>query len=74
MTTTRTTLIPDAFAVALPLGTGGLLMTIHGGMPIYFGDEHAGGLGVAGGTPAQDAGIALETLRRIGARTEGMEL
>ena len=70
----RTALIPEAVAVALPLGTGGLLTTIDGGFPIYFGDQHAGGLGVAGGTPAQDAEIALETLRRIGARTEGLEL
>jgi len=70
----RTAAIPEPFAVLLPLGTGGMLTTIDGGFPIYFGDDHVGGLGVAGGTPAQDAEIALETLRRLGARTEGMEL
>lgn len=70
----RTALIPEAVSIALPLGTDGLLTTIDGGLPIYFGDDHVGGLGVAGGTPAQDAEIALETLRRLGARTEGMEL
>lgn len=70
----RTALIPEAFSISLPLGAGGQLTTIDGGFPIYFGDDHAGGLGVAGGTPAQDAEIALETLRRLGARTEGMEL
>lgn len=70
----RTALIPEAVAIALPLGTGGLLTTIDGGFPIFFGEEHAGGLGVAGGTPAQDAEIALETLRLLGARTEGAGL
>lgn len=70
----RTALIPEPVAIALPLGTGGLLTTIDGGFPIFFSDEHAGGLGVAGGTPAQDAEIALETLRLLGARTEGAGL
>jgi uncharacterized protein GlcG (DUF336 family) len=70
----RTGLIPDALTTALPLGTGGALTTIDGGVPIFFGDTFVGGLGVAGGSPAQDAEIALETLRRLGARVEGMEL
>lgn len=70
----RTALIPDAVSIALPLGTGGLLTTIDGGFPLFFDDEHVGGLGVAGGTPAQDAEIALETLRLLGARTEGAGL
>lgn len=69
----RTGRIPEALATALPLGTGGALTTIDGGVPILFGDDHVGGLGVAGGSPAQDAEIALETLRRLGARVEGME-
>src|SRR5690606_10280197 len=67
----RTALIPEALAVALPLGTGGELTTVDGGLPIFFGDVHVGGLGVAGGTPAQDLEVAVETLRRLGARTEG---
>jgi len=70
----RTAQIPEALATALPLATGGTLTTIDGGVPISFGEHHVGGLGVAGGTPAQDAEIALETLRRLGARTEGLEL
>lgn len=70
----RTAQIPEALAIALPLGTGGTMTTIDGGVPIFFGEHHVGGLGVAGGTPAQDAAIALETLRRLGARTEGLEL
>ncbi|GAA3933764.1 heme-binding protein [Microbacterium soli] len=70
----RTALMPDAVAISLPLGTGGLLTNIDGGFPLFFDDEHVGGLGVAGGTPAQDAEIALETLRLLGARTEGAGL
>ncbi len=70
----RTAQIPEALATTLPLGTGGTLTSIDGGVPIFFGDHHVGGLGVAGGSPAQDAEIALETLKRLGARTEGMEL
>lgn len=67
----RTALIPEANQIKLPLGTGGLLTAVDGGVPIYFDDVHIGGLGVAGGTPAQDAEVALETLRLLGARTEG---
>lgn len=70
----RTGRIPEALTTALPLGTGGALTTIDGGVPIFFGDNCVGGLGVAGGSPAQDAEIALETLRRLGARVEGMEI
>lgn len=69
----RTGLIPEAMTTALPLGTGGALTTIDGGVPIIFGDDHVGGLGVAGGSPAQDVEIALETLKRLGARVEGLE-
>lgn len=68
----RTGMIPEALSTTLPLGTGGALTTIDGGVPIFFGDDHVGGLGVAGGTPVQDASIALETLQRLGARREGM--
>lgn len=69
----RTGLIPEALTTTLPLGTGGALTTIDGGVPIIFGDAHVGGLGVAGGSPAQDAEIALETLQRLGATTVGFE-
>ncbi|WP_435747917.1 GlcG/HbpS family heme-binding protein [Microbacterium sp. PMB16] len=69
----RTGMLPEALSTTLPLGTGGALTTIDGGVPIFFGDEHVGGLGVAGGSPVQDAEIALETLKRLGARREGMQ-
>lgn len=68
----RTGMIPEALSITLPLATGGSLTTVDGGVPIFFDDVHVGGLGVAGGTPAQDAEIALETLQRLGARREGM--
>ncbi|MBO0980844.1 heme-binding protein [Microbacterium sp. SD291] len=69
----RTGQIPESLTIALPLGTGGALTTIDGGMPIFFDDAHVGGLGVAGGSPAQDAEIALETLKRLGAVVTGFE-
>ncbi len=69
----RTGLIPESLSTALPLGTGGALTTIDGGVPIVFGETHVGGLGVAGGSPAQDAEIALKTLKRLGATIVGFE-
>jgi len=55
------------FAVQGPLGTGMLLTNILGGMPIVFDGRHVGGLGIAGGSPAQDAAIAAAVLELIGA-------
>lgn len=54
-------------AVALEHGTGGLLSSIKGGVPIAFSGVHVGGLGIAGGTPDQDAEIAAATLGILGA-------
>ena len=56
----------DSFGVQLPLGTAGTL-TILGGSPLQFERVHVGGIGVAGGTPDQDAAIAAATLKAIGA-------
>lgn len=63
----RSAQIPEALATALPLGTGGLLTRVDGGFPLFFDGVHVGGLGVAGGTPAQDAEVAAEVLRLLGA-------
>ncbi|WP_026533708.1 GlcG/HbpS family heme-binding protein [Arthrobacter sp. H14] len=63
----KTGWMSDAFAIQLPLGTGGLLTNIQGGSPLKFEGKHVGGLGVAGGTPDQDASIAAATLAAIGA-------
>ena len=55
------------FAVQAPLGTGMLLTNILGGMPIVFDGKHVGGLGIAGGTPDQDATIAGDVIDAVGA-------
>ncbi|MGB7448089.1 MAG: heme-binding protein [Ornithinimicrobium sp.] len=52
-------------AVALEHGTGGLLTSIPGGLPIVVDGTHIGGLGVAGGHPDQDAEIAQRVLAEI---------
>lgn len=57
-------------AVALEHGSGGLLTSIKGGVPLAFGGVHIGGIGVAGGRPDQDAEIAAELLIAIGADAE----
>lgn len=58
--------MPDDLAVALPLGTDNLLTNVRGGFPLKAEGRHLGGFGVAGGTPAQDAEIALAALAREG--------
>ena len=60
-------LLPAELAVALEHGTGGLLTSIAGGVPLSFGGVHSGGLGVAGGAPHQDAQIAAAVLEALGA-------
>lgn len=60
-------LIPTEFAVALEHGTGGLLTSVAGGVPLGFDGVHTGGLGVAGGAPQQDAQIAAAVLVALGA-------
>lgn len=54
-------------AVALEHGTGGLLTSIKGGVPLAFDGVHVGGLGVAGGHPDQGAEIAAAVLEALGA-------
>lgn len=63
----KTGWMSDNFAVQLPLGTGGLLTNILGGSPLKFDGTHVGGIGVAGGTPDEDAAIATATLTAINA-------
>lgn len=63
--------VPPDLAVALEHGSGGLLTGIHGGFPIVFEGVHVAGLGVAGGTPAQDAEIAVAALTALGADVAG---
>lgn len=55
------------FATQAPLGTGLALTNIRGGVPLVFEGKHVGGLGIAGGTPDQDAAVADAVLAAIGA-------
>lgn len=55
--------------VALEHGSGGLLTSIKGGVPLAFRGVHVGGIGVAGGRPDQDAEIASELLAELRADT-----
>ena len=48
----------DELAVPLPLATGLQLTNIAGGAPLVFDGAVAGAVGIAGGTPDQDAAIA----------------
>lgn len=59
--------LPAQLHVALEHGSGGILTGIAGGVPIVFDGTHVGGLGVAGGTPAQDAEIAAAALAALDA-------
>ena len=58
------------FAVALPLGTDNLLTNISGGFPLVAEGRHLGGLGVAGGSPDQDAEIARAALAEVGLKSD----
>ncbi|HLR45462.1 MAG TPA: FAD-linked oxidase C-terminal domain-containing protein [Brevibacterium sp.] len=60
-------LIAPDLAQKLEHGTGGLLTSIAGGVPIAFDGVVVGGLGVAGGRPADDAVIADAVLAALGA-------
>ena len=55
------------FAWQAPLGTDLKLTNIAGGVPISFGGVLVGGLGIAGGPPAEDAAVAHAVLAAIGA-------
>ncbi len=60
-------LLPAELAVALEHGSGGLLTSVAGGVPLGFDGVHTGGLGIAGGAPHQDARIAAAVLEALGA-------
>jgi glc operon protein GlcG len=48
----------DDLALSIPLATELKLTNIKGGSPLNFGGTVSGAIGVAGGTPDQDAEIA----------------
>ncbi len=55
------------FAVEVAIATNTTLTNILGGVPLTFGGIHIAGLGIAGGTPDQDAEIAAAVLEMVGA-------
>ena len=57
--------VPAELAPALENGTGTLLTRIPGGVPLVFDETVVGGLGVAGGPPAQDAEVAAAVLETL---------
>ena len=59
--------ISEDLALPLAVATGGRLTSIRGGVPITDGGLVTGALGVAGGTPAQDAEVAEAALARVDA-------
>ena len=54
----------DDLALALPLATDLRLTNITGGAPLVIGGAVVGAIGVAGGTPDQDAVVAAATAAR----------
>ncbi|RJN32181.1 GlcG/HbpS family heme-binding protein [Nesterenkonia natronophila] len=63
--------VPAELATAMENGTGGLLTRIPGGVPLMFDGVVVGGLGVAGGPPAEDAKVADAVLEALGAAPVG---
>ena len=59
--------MPPELETALPLGTGGTLTNVKGGVPLVIGGRFLGGLAVAGGAPDVDAVVARATLEAVGA-------
>lgn len=62
-------ILPE-LATKLEVGSGGILTSIAGGVPLSFDGVHVGGLGVAGGKPAEDAQVALAVIARLGADSQ----
>ena len=54
----------DDLALALPLATDLRLTNIPGGAPLVVDGEVVGAIGIAGGTPDQDAQVAAATAAR----------
>ena len=50
---------------AIALATAGRLTNILGGVPLSSEGVHVGAIGIAGGTPAQDAEIASATVQQL---------
>jgi glc operon protein GlcG len=58
--------MPAELAIILPLATDGLLTNVGGGIPIVIDAIVVAGLGIAGGTVAQDEQVATAALTAFG--------
>jgi uncharacterized protein GlcG (DUF336 family) len=59
--------LPAHREMKLAMATDGQLTNLEGGLPIIFGGECVGAIGVGSGTPEQDIEVARAALRAIGA-------
>jgi len=61
--------LPDFLSLVLPLAADNQLTNLEGGVPLVFDGVLAGAVGIAGGTPDQDAEIATFAAAAAGADT-----
>lgn len=59
--------VPEAVREQIALATEGAMTGLPGGLPILFGGEVLGGIGVGSGSGAQDVEVARAALAAIGA-------
>ncbi|MFD1703423.1 heme-binding protein [Methylopila henanensis] len=60
--------LDPALETRLAIASGGRLTNLAGGLPILFGGECVGGVGVGSGTPEQDVDVARAVLGGAGSR------
>ncbi|PZX18281.1 uncharacterized protein GlcG (DUF336 family) [Palleronia aestuarii] len=59
--------VPDAMKQGLGMATQGEVTGLPGGLPIFVGGQHLGGIGIGSGTGDQDVACATAALEAIGA-------
>jgi len=59
--------VPEAVRPQIAAATGGAMTGLGGGLPIRFGGDLVGGIGVGSGSPDQDIAVARAALAAIGA-------
>jgi len=59
--------VPEAVRLLIAAATEGAMTGLPGGLPIRFGGECVGGIGVGSGTGEQDIAVAAAALAAIGA-------
>jgi glc operon protein GlcG len=60
-------LIPEQVRIEIGMATGGNVTGLKGGLPIRFGDQLLGAIGVGSGTGDQDVEVGRAALSAIGA-------